>query len=163
MPGFFFLTFFTFCYFLLLFLLLVTFVNYFLLLKVHCLLLLFTFLLLATFINYFLLLRGAKGIILLYLFIFRGEGVRLDFFIFKFFLPLRGRGGTSNCFFFPSFDMWREEGTGLSFFLKTPKILLKKTLKKPTTSIKQTLQILKEKILCKIQKYNFKINLKSKP
>jgi hypothetical protein len=39
----------------------------------------------------------------------------------------------------------------------------KKTLKKPTTSIKQTLQILKEKILCKIQKYNFKINLKSKP
>jgi hypothetical protein len=40
MPGFFFfLTFFTFCYFLLLFLLLVTFINYFLLLKVHCLLL----------------------------------------------------------------------------------------------------------------------------
>lgn len=46
---------------------------------------------------------------------------------------------------------------------KTPKILLKKTLKKPTTSIKQMLQIQKEKILCKVQKYNFKINLKNKP
>ncbi len=62
MPGFFF----DFFDFLLLFLLLVTFINYFLLLKVHCLLL---FLLLVTFINYVLLLRGARGIDLLYLFI----------------------------------------------------------------------------------------------
>ncbi len=45
---------------------------------------------------------------------------------------------------------------------KTPKILLKKTLKKPTTSIKQTLKIQREKILCKVQKCNFKINLKRK-
>ncbi len=38
-----------------------------------------TFLLIVTFINYFLLLRGARGIVLLYLFIVQGEGVRLDF------------------------------------------------------------------------------------
>jgi hypothetical protein len=94
------LTFFTFCYFLLFFLLLVTFVNYFLLLKVHCLLLFLTFLLLVTFINYFLLLRGARGIILLYLFIVRGEGVRLDFIYLFIFYPWGGGGGTSNCFFF---------------------------------------------------------------
>ncbi len=76
--GLFLLTFFTFCYFLLLFLLLVTSINYFLLLKVHCLLL---FLLLVTFINYFLLLREARGIVVLYLFIVQGEGIRLDFFL----------------------------------------------------------------------------------
>jgi hypothetical protein len=29
--------------------------------------------------NYFLLLRGARGIVLLYLFIVQGEGVCLDF------------------------------------------------------------------------------------
>ncbi len=45
----------------------------------------FTFLLLVTFISYFLLLRGARGIILLYLFIVRGEGVRLDFNFLIFF------------------------------------------------------------------------------
>jgi hypothetical protein len=38
-------------------------------------------LLLVTFINYFLLLRGARGIVVLYLFIVQGEGVRLDFFL----------------------------------------------------------------------------------
>ncbi len=90
MPSFFFSFFVTFCYFLLL----VTFVNHFLLFKVHCLLLFLTFLLLVTFINCFLLLRGAREIILLYLFIVRREGVRLDFF-----LLLRGRGGKSKCFF----------------------------------------------------------------
>jgi hypothetical protein len=79
MPGFFF-DFFHFLLFFVIFLLLVTFVNHFLLFKVHCLLFFLTFLLLVTFINYFLLLRGAKEIILLYLFIVRGEGVRLDFF-----------------------------------------------------------------------------------
>jgi hypothetical protein len=93
------LTFFTFCYFLLLFLLLITFVNYFLLLKVHHLLLFVTFLLLVTFINYFLLLRGARGIVLLYLFIVQGEGVCLDLFIFNFF-TLEGQGGYKLMFFF---------------------------------------------------------------
>jgi hypothetical protein len=42
--------------------------------------------------------------------------VRLDFFFLIFFL-LRGRGGTSKFFFPPSFDMWKEEGKGVSFFL----------------------------------------------
>jgi len=40
----------------------------------------FIFLLFVTFINYFLLLREARGIVVLYLFIIQGEGVRLDFF-----------------------------------------------------------------------------------
>ncbi len=75
--------------------LLVIFVNYFLLLKVHYLLLFVTFLLLETFINYFLLLRGARGIVLLYLFIVHGEGVCLDFYLFLLLLLLKGRGGTS--------------------------------------------------------------------
>ncbi len=44
-----------------------------------------TFLLLVTFINYFLLLREARGIVELYLFIVQGEGVRLDFFLAKCF------------------------------------------------------------------------------
>jgi hypothetical protein len=64
------LTFFTFCYFLLLFLLLVIFWNYFLLLKVQCLLLFVTFF---TACNchklLFLLLKTARGIIYLYFFI----------------------------------------------------------------------------------------------
>ncbi len=78
------------------------------------------FLMFVTFINYFLLLRMARGIILLYLFIVQGEGVRLDFF-FKIFLLLREKGGTSKCFvfFLLSFDMWKEEGKGVSFFFKT--------------------------------------------
>ncbi len=89
------------------FLLLVTFINYFLLLKgvrfvtfvtfvtvcnfcklffyysrfIVCYFLLL-FLLLVTFINYFLLLRRARGIVLLYLFIVQGEGVCLDFIYF---------------------------------------------------------------------------------
>jgi len=50
--------------------------------KVHCLLLFVTFLLLVTFINYFLLLRRARGIVLLVLFIVQEEGVCLDFILF---------------------------------------------------------------------------------
>ncbi len=60
-------------------------------LKVHFLLL---FLLFVIFINYFLLLRGARGIVLLYLFIVQGEGVRLDF-IFLISFTLERDGGTS--------------------------------------------------------------------
>jgi hypothetical protein len=52
------------------------------------------FLLLVAFINYFLLLRGARGIVLLYLFIIQEEGVRLDFIFFISF-TLEGEGGTS--------------------------------------------------------------------
>jgi hypothetical protein len=53
-----------------------------------------TFLVLVAFINYFLLLRRARGIVLLYLFILQGEGVRLDF-IFLISFTLEGEGGTS--------------------------------------------------------------------
>jgi hypothetical protein len=52
--------------------------------------------LLVTFINHFLLLREAKGIVVLYLFILQGEGVRLDFFLTKCFFhcgePREGKG-----------------------------------------------------------------------
>ncbi len=66
----------------LLFLLLVTSVNYFFtvegsLFVIFC----YFFLLFATFINYFLLLKEARGIVVLYLFIVQGEGVRLDIFL----------------------------------------------------------------------------------
>jgi hypothetical protein len=52
------------------------------------------FLLLVIFINYFLLLRGARGIVLLYLFIVQGEGVRVNFIFFISF-TLEREGGTS--------------------------------------------------------------------
>jgi hypothetical protein len=111
------LTFFIFLLLFVTFLLLVTCVNYFLLLKVHCLLL---FLFFVTFVNYFLLLKGARGIVLLYLFIVQGEGVRLDFF-FKFLLLLNGRGGGVQVNVFFSSFIWHVEGKGfkgLVFFLK---------------------------------------------
>ncbi len=54
-----------------------------------------TFLLIVTFINYFLLLRGARGIVLLYLFIVQGEGVHLDFISFISFTLEREGGVTS--------------------------------------------------------------------
>ncbi len=78
------------------------------------------FLLFVTFINYFFLLRGARGIVLLHLFIVQGEGVRLDF-IFLISFTLERDGGYKLMFFFfpPSFDMWKEEGKGVTFFLKT--------------------------------------------
>ncbi len=57
-----------------------------------------TFLLIVTFINYFLLLRGARGIVLLYLFIVQGEGVCLDF-IFLISFTLEGEGGYKLMFF----------------------------------------------------------------
>jgi hypothetical protein len=76
--GLFLLTFFTFCYFF-------TACNFCKLLfncwrftVCYFLLLFFTA---YDFINYFLLLRGARGIVVLYLFIVQGEGVRLDFFL----------------------------------------------------------------------------------
>jgi len=76
-----------------------------------------TFLLLVSFKNYLLLLRGAIGIVLLYLFIVQGEGVRLDFIFLISFILERGGGVQVNVFFFPpSFDMWEEEGLGGSFF-----------------------------------------------
>jgi hypothetical protein len=58
-----------------------------------------TLLLLVTFKNYFLLLRGARGIVLLYLFIVQGEGVRLDF-IFLISFTLERDGGYKLLFFF---------------------------------------------------------------
>jgi len=69
--GYFCSLFFTFCYFLLFFLLLVTFVNY------------------------FLLSKGAKGVVLAcFFFLFKGERVRHDFNFFFFFI-VEGEGGGS--------------------------------------------------------------------
>ncbi len=67
-------------------------------------------LLLVSFINYFLLLRRARGIVLLYLFIVQGEGVCLDFFFFKCFYCWGG-GGVEVYVFFFSF-IWHVEGGG---------------------------------------------------
>jgi hypothetical protein len=47
-----------------------------------------------------------------------GENVHFDFFPY-FFLLLRGRGVEVNVFFFPSLEMWKEEGgKGLIYFLE---------------------------------------------
>jgi hypothetical protein len=62
-----------------------------------------TFLLLVTFKNYLLLLKGATGIVLLYLFIVQGEGVRLDFIFLISFILEREGGVQVNVFFVPSF------------------------------------------------------------
>ncbi len=67
-------------------------------------LLFITFLLLITFINYFLLLRRARGIVLLYLFIIQGEEVCLDFYFFNFF-TVEGEGGYKFMFFFSPIHM----------------------------------------------------------
>ncbi len=85
-------------------------------LKVHYLLF---FILFVTFINYFLLLRMARGIILLYLFIVQGEGVRLYIWFFKFLLLLREKRGTNKCFFFSLLHLTcGRRGRGLIFFSK---------------------------------------------
>jgi len=44
--------------------------------------------------------------------------VRLYLFILISFL-VEGEGVEVNIFFSPSFDMWKEEGKGVSFFLET--------------------------------------------
>jgi hypothetical protein len=77
------------------------------------------FLLFVTFINYFLLLRGARGIVLLHLFIVQGEGVRLDF-IFLISFTLERDGGYKLMFFFFLLHLTcgRKRGRGLLFFLK---------------------------------------------
>ncbi len=99
--GLFLLTFFTFCYFLLFFLLLVTSINYFFIVEGSLFVtFLLLFLLFVIFINYFLLLRRARGIVLLYLIIVKGEGVCLDLFFLNFFTIEGEAGGTSLCFFF---------------------------------------------------------------
>jgi hypothetical protein len=46
----------------------------------------------------------------------RGKGCTLILFYF-IFLPLKGRGVEVNVFFFPSLEMWKEEGgNGYIFF-----------------------------------------------
>jgi len=76
------------------------------------------FLQLVTFINYFLVLRRARGIVLLVIFIVSGKGCALILF-FKILILLRGRGrGFKFMFYFsPSFDMWKEKRKGPCFFL----------------------------------------------
>jgi len=111
------LTFFTCCYLLLLFL---TACNFYKLLSIVESSLFVTFLLLVSFKNYLLLLRGAIGIVLLYLFIVQGEGVRLDFIFLISFILERGGGVQVNVFFFSSF-IWHVGGRGFRgffFFLK---------------------------------------------
>jgi hypothetical protein len=96
--GLFLLTFFTFCYFLLLFLLLITFISYFFTTETGVRF--FTFLLFVTFINYFLLLRRAK---VYRVFIVQGgelKNVQVDFFPSIFFY-CQGGGGWRSTFFFP--------------------------------------------------------------
>jgi len=82
------------CYFLLLFLLVVTLINYFLLFKR------------ARVYKVFIVWRGNL------------KGCGLIFFIF-YFLLLRGRGVEVNVFFFPRYmKRWKEEGgKGVHFFL----------------------------------------------
>jgi hypothetical protein len=68
--------------------------------------------------NYFLLLRGAKGIVLLYLFIVQGEGVCLDLFFLNSF-TLEGEGGYKlMVFFLLHLTYGRRRGKGLVFFSK---------------------------------------------
>jgi len=43
-----------------------------------------------------------------------GLGCTLIFFLF--FFTIEGEGGGGECFFLPSFDMWKEEGKGMIFF-----------------------------------------------
>jgi hypothetical protein len=62
------------------------------------------FLLFVTFINYFLLLRRARGIVLLYLIIVKGEGVCLDLFFLNFF-TIEGERGYKFMFFFSPIHM----------------------------------------------------------
>ncbi len=84
------LTFFTFYYFLLLFLLLVTFVCYFFLLKGVKFVTFVIFLLPVTFINYFFTGPGfCQG--LYFIHCARGERVHLEFF--PFFFTVKGEGG----------------------------------------------------------------------
>jgi len=66
------------------------------------------FLLLITLINYFLLCQEGQG--LYYIHYATGERVHLDFSPF-FFLLLRGKGVEVNVFFFPIYmKRWKEEG-----------------------------------------------------
>jgi hypothetical protein len=45
-----------------------------------------------------------------------GEKVHLDYFLFLFIVE--GEGGGGVCFFFwPSFDMWKEEGKGIYIYI----------------------------------------------
>jgi hypothetical protein len=68
------------------------------------------FLLFVTFINYFLLLRKARVYIV---FIVRGgKGYTLIFFLF-FFFTVEGEGDGGECFFLLSFDVWKVEGKGM--------------------------------------------------
>jgi len=86
-------------HFLLLFLLVVSFVSYFLLLKGVSLLLFVTFLLVVTFNNYFLLLRRARVKGSIHCATGELERVQVDFFLI--FFTIEGKGGGSYFFFSP--------------------------------------------------------------
>jgi hypothetical protein len=45
----------------------------------------------------------------------RVKGCTLSFFLL--FFTIEGEGGGGQCFFLPSFDMWKEEGKRIFFFL----------------------------------------------
>ncbi len=92
------------------------------------------FLLLVTFVSYFSLLKGVKFVTFFTAcnfdklfftiekgqgncFISYGKGCALIYFFFNSF-TIEGEGGFKFMFYFsPSFDMWKEEGKGPCFFL----------------------------------------------
>jgi hypothetical protein len=85
---------------LLLFLLLVTFVNNFLLLKVHLLLLFVTFFTTCNFCKLLFTIEGGKVSCFNFFFIVQGEGVHLYLFILISF-TVEGEGVEVNVFFSP--------------------------------------------------------------
>jgi hypothetical protein len=88
----------------------------FLLTSFHFLLL---FLLVVTFVNYFLLLKGGKfNCLKKNLIVEGGRGV-VKFYFLKLFFVVEGARGVEVNFLSLSFDLWKKEGRGISFFLKT--------------------------------------------
>jgi len=85
----------------------------FLLTSFHFLLL---FLLFVTFVNYFLLLKGTRGVVLFCFFIVQGESMRLDFILFLIYC-WKGRGVDINVFFLFHLTCGRKRGGGLVFSL----------------------------------------------
>ncbi len=55
------------------------------------------------------------NVLIYFLIVQMGRCVLILFFLN---LLLREQGGASYCFFSPPFDLWKEEGKGVYFFLK---------------------------------------------
>jgi hypothetical protein len=113
------LIFFTFCYFLLLFLLLVTFVNYFFTVQGSLFVTFCYFFTACNFHELFFIVEKGKGnCFIIFIHCSGGRGVP-RFSFFKNLLLLKGRGGTSFFFFFLlHLTCGRSRGSGLVFFSK---------------------------------------------